>query len=41
MTLTAAFIICKALGMTWTWWWLLLTVFIDGNTQSVTIKTSR
>lgn len=41
MILTAAFIICKALGMTWSWWWLLLTVLIDGNTQSVTIKTSR
>lgn len=29
MTLTAAFLICKALGATWSWWWILLTAIVD------------
>lgn len=31
MILTAAFIIAKALGAPWTWFWLFLTVFVDGT----------
>lgn len=31
MTLTAAFIISKALGATWSWWWLIATVILDYN----------
>lgn len=31
MILTAAFIIAKALGAPWSWYWLLLTVFADGT----------
>lgn len=31
MILTAAFLICKALGATWSWLWLLLVAFIDSN----------
>lgn len=26
MILTAAFMICKALGATWSWWFMILTV---------------
>lgn len=29
MILTAAFIISKAIGANWSWWWLLLTVMCD------------
>lgn len=31
MTLTAAFIISKAIGATWSWWWLIATVILDYN----------
>lgn len=31
MILTAAFMICKALGVTWSWWWLVATVLADGS----------
>lgn len=29
MILTAAFIISKAIGATWSWWWLILTIIAD------------
>lgn len=29
MILTAAFMICKALGASWSWWWLVITVMTD------------
>lgn len=31
MILTAAFMICKALGATWSWWWLVATVLVDSG----------
>lgn len=31
MILTGAFLICKALGATWSWWWVILTVAVDCN----------
>lgn len=31
MILTAAFIISKAIGATWSWWWLISTVVLDCN----------
>lgn len=39
MILTAAFLICKALGVTWSWWWLVATVVLDANTDIITIKS--
>lgn len=36
MILTGAFLICKALGVTWSWWWLLLTTAIDFDLNSKT-----
>lgn len=29
MILTAAFIISKAIGATWSWWWLVATIIAD------------
>lgn len=29
MILTAAFIISKALGVSWSWWWLIVTTLVD------------
>lgn len=29
MILTAGFLIAKALGATWSWWWLIATVIGD------------
>lgn len=29
MILTAAFIISKAIGAIWSWWWMILTVMAD------------
>lgn len=29
MILTASFIISKAIGATWSWWWLALTITAD------------
>lgn len=34
MILTAAFLICKAIGTTWSWWWLVVTVFFDTDNRS-------
>lgn len=31
MVLTATFLICKALGVTWSWWWLALTILADAK----------
>lgn len=31
MTLTAAFIISKAIGATWSWWWLIAALILDYN----------
>ena len=31
MILTAAFIISKAIGAIWSWWWLISTVVLDCN----------
>ena len=39
MILTASFLICKALGVTWSWWWLVLTAVVDGAfTQNIDIR---
>lgn len=32
MILTSIFIICKALGASWSWWWLVATVICDNAT---------
>ena len=37
MILTAAFLICKALGVTWSWWWLIATVILDYNFNDDTV----
>lgn len=29
MILTSAFLICKALGASWSWWWLVATIVGD------------
>lgn len=29
MILTSAFLICKALGASWSWWWLVATIVAD------------
>lgn len=39
MILTAAFLISKALGVTWSWWWIAATVVLDANTDIITIKS--
>ena len=40
MILTAAFIICKALGVTCPWWWLVATIIADYSFRdNLIIKT--
>ena len=29
MILTASFLICKALGATWSWWYIIVTILAD------------
>lgn len=42
MILTAAFLICKALGVTWSWWWLMVTVIVDYSFRdNLIIKMTR
>lgn len=36
MILTAAFIISKAIGATWSWWWLLATFLVDNGVDFFT-----
>lgn len=38
MILTAAFEISKALGSTWSWWWLLAMIIADCGLVSDFIK---
>lgn len=40
MILTASFLICKALGASWSWWWLILTVILDGGVNTSSDKDS-
>lgn len=40
MILTAAFLICKAIGDTWSWGWLVPTIIADYSFRdNLTIKT--
>mgnify|MGYP006896699914 CR=1 FL=1 len=41
MILTAAFIISKALGASWSWWWLLLTIICDWDPEKPIIKIEK
>lgn len=41
MILTAGFLICKALGAAWSWWWIALTVLVDVNVLEKTDNEKR
>lgn len=41
MILTGAFLICKALGVTWSWGWILLTVIIDSDGLSIKMRNNK
>ena len=32
MILTSAFLICKALGVSWSWWWIVAAIVGDDFT---------